>query len=189
MKNIHIRIYLKLFILFFIVFFLSNYAAKLFYNHPGEWVESILVGLVSGIFVSAIVGSLHMRTLRKVVSDNINFDKFQIKHSNTITLLAYENELINFLKERLRNRKWHLIQESESEDETVLKFRSPMKWKSWGEIVYVRLFTGWQSRLNLEITSIPIVSTTLIDYGKNKNNVDMISKMIKANFSVDDNEL
>ena len=189
MMNTHMKIYLNFFILFFVVFFLGNYAAKLFTNHPGEWLESLLVGLISGIIVSAVIGSLHMSTLRKVASDNINLDKFKIKHSNTISLLAYENELIHFLKERLKKKRWRLIQESESEDETVLKFRSPMNWKSWGEIIYIRLFTGWQSRLNMEITSIPIVSTTLFDYGKNKNNVDMVSKMIKANFSVDDNEL
>jgi ascorbate-specific PTS system EIIC-type component UlaA len=183
------KIYLKYFILFFIVVFLSNYAAKLFTNHHGEWLESILVGLISGIIVAAVIGSMHKSTLRKVVSDNINLDKFKIKHSNTITLLAYEDELINFLKDRLKKKKWRLIQESENEEETVLKFRTPLNWKSWGEIVYIRLFTGWQSRLNMEITSIPIISTTMIDYGKNKNNVDLISKIIKANFSVDENEL
>ncbi len=186
--NTHMRIYLKFFILFFIATFLANYAAQLFTDYPDEWLESLLVALVSGIIVSAIIGSLHKNTLRKVASDNINFDKYKIKHSNTIRLSAYEDELISFLKERLKKKKWRLIQESESEDETVLKFRSSMNWKSWGEIVYIRLFTGWKAKLNMEITSIPIVSTTMIDYGKNKNNVDLISKMIKANFSVDDNE-
>ena len=189
MKNIHMRIYLKFFVLFFLAFFLSNYTAKSFTGHSGEWLESLLIGLVSGIIVSAIIGSLHKMTLKKVLSDNINFDKFHIKHSKTIILLAREDELIDFLKERLKNKKWRLIQEAESEYETVIKYRSPMNWKSWGEVVYVRLFNGWHSKRSMEITSIPIVSTTLIDYRKNKNNVDMISKMIKANFSVNGNEI
>jgi hypothetical protein len=187
--NTPVRIYLNIFILFFGAFLLGSYIFDLISGDSYDWLESASVALGIGFFISGIIGSMQVRALKKVTSDNINLDRYKLKHSNTIKLTTHEGDVIYFLKDRLSKKRWSLLQESESEGETVLKFRSPINWKSWGEIIYIRLFTGWHSSLNIEITSIPILSTTMIDYGKNKNNVDLISKIIKANFSVDDNEL
>ena len=175
------KIYLNVFLLFFIAYFLGQFAYYLFSGNFDEFPSGIIYSLAFGILLSAILGTIQIASIKKVVSDNINFDRYKIKHSKVLTLKSYDEELIENMKIFLKKRRWKLLQETESETEKVFKYRSPMSLKSWGEIIYIRLFPA-EEMIKLEITSIPILWTTLIDYGKNKKNVEFISNIIRNNY-------
>jgi len=176
------KIYLNVFLLFFIAYFLGQLVYYLFSGNFNELPSGVFYSLAFGILLSAILGTMQMATLKKVILDNINFDRYKIKHSKIINLTSYNEELVEQIKDSLKEKRWKLLQETESETEKVFKYRSPMSLKSWGEVIYIRLFSE-EKAIKLEITSIPIMGTTLIDYGKNQNNVEFVNDIVKRKLS------
>ena len=174
------KIFLKYLLIFILAFFLLTLAFDWFTGEIVHFFNIAMYSVVLGVVFSLFTTITQVNTIRKVVTDNINFDRYKIKHSKVINLDVNEQELVHLLKDELDDRNWRLLKESESEDEIVLKFKTPISWKSWGEVVYVRFFPGDTTNIQLEITSIPILTSTIMDYGKNKNNVDMLSKRVKA---------
>jgi len=175
-----IKIYFKHLVVFILIFFLLTLAIEWFSGQIDHLLNIALYSIVLSVVISLFFTAMHVNTIRKVVTENINFDRYKIKHSKVINLNVNEQELVQLLKDELDDKNWSLLKESESEDEIVLKFKTPISWNSWGEVVYVRFFPGETTNIQIEITSIPILSSTILDYGKNKNNVDMLSERVKA---------
>jgi hypothetical protein len=59
-------------------------------------------------------------------------------------------------------------------DVVVLEGRTPMSWRSWGEIVRVELGPTTSGSVPVHVASRPAWRTTLVDYGKNLANIDAL---------------
>jgi hypothetical protein len=66
---------------------------------------------------------------------------------------------------------------NETENGIVLK--TGMSWKSWGEEIKIILKSIKDKEFEYEISSNPRLKTTLVDYGKNLQNVNKIENVIK----------
>jgi hypothetical protein len=54
-------------------------------------------------------------------------------------------------------------------------------WMSWGELITFQIKEIELNKYNLLIVSRPVLRTTIIDYGKNLDNINRISEHIKLN--------
>jgi hypothetical protein len=56
----------------------------------------------------------------------------------------------------------------------VIALKVRMSFKSWGERITLQLREAGPSRTSVEVTSRSSVSLTLVDYGKNAKNVQLV---------------
>lgn len=57
---------------------------------------------------------------------------------------------------------------------TVLEVRTPMSWRSFGERVRIELAPARGDGVLVRVGSRPTIRTTLVDYGKNRMNVEAV---------------
>jgi hypothetical protein len=65
------------------------------------------------------------------------------------------------------------------EIENGIVLKTGMTWKSWGEEIRIILQTKEESDFDYQILSSPKLKTTIVDYGKNLENVNHIENVIK----------
>ena len=65
-----------------------------------------------------------------------------------------------------------------SREEGTLRARVPASWRAWGETVDIEVILLDEYATYVRVRSRPILSTTMLDYGKNRDNVDAIVQAI-----------
>lgn len=74
------------------------------------------------------------------------------------------DELFQKLDNHLKPKGWKKTLRSNSQ--LKLKYRIRTSFKSWGEILTIKISEVESQKSLIEITSKPILFTTLLDYGK-----------------------
>ncbi len=57
--------------------------------------------------------------------------------------------------------------------------RTGVSWRSWGDEIAFQLYSEEGTSTRVEITSRPVVRTTLVDFGKNLENVEKIAEFLR----------
>ncbi|WP_396198891.1 hypothetical protein [Flavobacterium sp.] len=63
--------------------------------------------------------------------------------------------------------------------ENVILIHTGLNWKTWGEVIKIECVSQNDIETVCKITSKPKLITTILDYGKNLDNVIMIENIIK----------
>ncbi|MBE27378.1 MAG: hypothetical protein CMN33_06815, partial [Saprospirales bacterium] len=64
-------------------------------------------------------------------------------------------------------------------NEGTLKLNSGVTWKSWGETIAIKISSASEGMFKYQIQSKPKLPITIIDFGKNLENILMIKKLVK----------
>ena len=138
-------------------------------------LNGIIAGLLFGTLVSYLLISLHTSLSRKVVTDSVNYD-FGIIQTRRIEIpLAYEDAYSLCLQSLKTINRCSI--RSQSPDEGTIKARAGINWKTWGDNVLIELVKGEGSTI-VEISSRPSARSTLVDFGKNLDNVERIKRFL-----------
>ncbi len=70
------------------------------------------------------------------------------------------------------------------EDKTnlIIEYKVPISFKSWGEKVKIQIFDNKDGTSIVEISSRPIFFLTLLDYGKNRQNINQVKNLLSVNY-------
>ena len=79
----------------------------------------------------------------------------------------------------LDNMALREVQSDESSGAITAKTK--MTWKSFGEIIDIRIIGLNENKTRIEVQSRPLLRTTMVDYGKNLENIEKILTSISAN--------
>ena len=71
---------------------------------------------------------------------------------------------------------------TQQRNDGVIEATTGLTWKSWGEVLCVHVKDHEHEKVKVQISSSPRVETTLLDYGKGRENVEKI-----AGFLTEDN--
>lgn len=176
-------IYLKIFLAATLLLMIAQLISHYIFSGSPMLKQDLLNAGIGGIVFALFFGTIYVEELKKSLSHNINIDRYKVKHTETITIQTNEEDVIETIKNKVIKKRWKLLEEGESEDEYTLKYRTPMSYKSWGEIVFIQIRNHNHPDIITEITSIPMLSTTMLDYGKNKNNVHFIRRILYHNLA------
>ncbi len=58
--------------------------------------------------------------------------------------------------------------------------RAGMTWRTWADVISFEVRKIGSDGIQVEVSSRPAVRTTLVDYGKNLENVEKIAGLLKA---------
>lgn len=145
-----------------------------------SFVFGIPIGLVAGVVTGTFFGGLMSLTLGllhswsiKRMSSGISEKTEGVHHVRNVELrLPYDKaydlciESISMIKKcRIKN---------EDRSQGKIDAKAGMTWKTWGDVISFDVRKINNDRIHVEISSRPAVRTTLIDYGKNLENVETL---------------
>lgn len=127
---------------------------------------TIALAVGSGVAMAAVLVWLHVR-LSKTTSQA---DPPRARQVGQITLPVSMPSAVELTQAALSSLRMRAIAVSDT-DPPIVSGRTRMSWKSWGEHVRVALASNGSGGVVASVSSDPAVSTTIVDYGKNRDNV------------------
>ncbi len=131
--------------------------------------------LFFGITMSLILVSYHKNRLKKNGIQEINVDNIGVNQSRFFETRFNKVELIQKLKADPIIGKMKI-----KEIENGIFLTTGITWKSWGEEIKIILKSEKDNNFQYLISSNPKLKITLIDYGKNLENINLIENVIKT---------
>jgi len=132
----------------------------------------LLAGIAFGLFMSIILGSLHIAAVRRISGGDI--DITAVNHSGTALLAHPLESALDLCAAAVGELKGgHIL--SRDEAGGTLEARSGKTWKSFGERITFTLADRGDGITEVAFASRPAAGTTVVDYGKNLQNVRQIA--------------
>ena len=169
-----IKLYLKTFLLTSIPYFALITLFSLDKISEIFMLKDISASLFFGIFMSLVLVSFHLYKLKKDGVENITDENIGVNQTITLETKLNKNELIQKLKLDPEIGKMKM---SEMENGVLLK--TGITLKSWGEEIKIIIKSNKENNFEYQVSSSPKLKTTIIDYGKNLENVNKIESVIK----------
>jgi hypothetical protein len=168
-----IKLYFKTFLITAITYFIIMAGFDLAHGSELTFWKYIPKSSFVGLFVSLILVSIHWYELKKHGFKNITDDIVGVNQTKTIESELNIDELIKKLKLDTSIEKMKM-----KEIENGVLFKTGMTMKSWGEEIKIILKSNKKNNFEYQISSRPKLNTTLIDFGKNLENINKIESLI-----------
>ena len=102
-----------------------------------------------------------------------------VHHLRSIELQLPYDKAFNLCIESLSLiKKCKIQKENRSQGKIIAK--AGMTWKTWGDVISFDMRKIDNNRTQVTVSSRPIVRTTLVDCGKNLENVEKIIRFLKG---------
>lgn len=181
-----IKLYLKLFIISGFPFAII---AGMILTHKDGILNKVIFGSISGLLfglaASSILMFLHISLSRKAVPEKKYYDLAVHQKDHVKVPLPY-NETFSICLESL-----HTINKCEIEAQILFQgkitARAGLNWKTWGDIISLKLRKLDNDNTYVYISSRPYARTTLLDFGKNLQNVRKIKEYLLGHAGIDGN--
>lgn len=155
-------------------FFMGTY-----YSFRFDVRTGIMAGLTGGVAVgltlAVIVGFLHRRCVQKISGKypNENDHKMDVKAIRDIELKMPLDRAFDLCVESLdRIIRCNITEEDRSQGRITAK--TGINWKTWGDTISLRLNRLNDNTTHVIVSSRPAARSTLVDFGKNLENVQSI---------------
>jgi hypothetical protein len=168
------KLYLKTFLLTGIPYGLIMIGFDLLDGDGFKLWKFLSLTLFFGITMSLILVSFHKYRLIKNGIQELIDENLGVTKTKEIKTKLKKTELINKLKTDPIIGKMKM-----NETETGIALKTGITWKSWGEEIKIILKSETDSDFEYQISSSPKLKTTIVDYGKNLQNLNRIENAIK----------
>lgn len=148
----------------------------IFVNDKNEWLKKSLVsGIIFGLLMTVILSIIQWINQRR-----LGQKKGKLKVNNTVRFEIEDSkqEILELCEKSLVNIKKCIIEKSNL-DEGTLTAKTGGTWLTWGEFILFQLEFIDDNKWMVNVSSRPIVKTTVIDYGKNRDNIQRIIEYIR----------
>ncbi len=171
MKSVLI-LFLKIFLFSTLFFGAISIITDFFFGDPFS-ERSLIKFAFYGIFMACTMVIGHIAAIRNKKLGPINAETIKVSQRKSIDSTLQQSELINKLK---GDPEWNGFDLRTSD--TEINFNTKPSMWSWGEKVRI-IIRDTENHLNrFEISSTPKMKWTLVDYGRNLQNVSRIEKVI-----------
>lgn len=127
-----------------------------------------------GITMSFILVAFHRNRLKKNGIKEFSDENLSVSQTKSLNSKLNISELIRKLKNDPIIGKMKM-----AEVENGILLKTNMSWKSWGEEINIMLTSDKDADFEYQISSSPRLKTTLVDYGKNLENINRIESVIR----------
>lgn len=169
-----IKLYLKTFLLTGIPYGLMMIGWDLLEGEDFKLGKFLFLTFFFGITMSLITVSFHRYRLKKNGVQELNEDNLRVSHNKTVKTNLGRAELIQKLKRDPIIGKMRM-----TETEKGITLMTGINWKSWGEEIKIVLKSQSNAYYEYQISSSPKLKVTLLDYGKNLQNLKRLETAMK----------
>ena len=137
----------------------------------------IISGLIFGFLMFIILGFLHTRAVQKIAGNrsgtslgtfHVQKIELQLPYDRAFDLCVRSLDLIG----RCRV-------EEEDRSRGIIIAKSPVNWKTWGDTISFDIREMNSDSTAVKVSSRPTSWSTIVDYGKNLENVKTIVSFLK----------
>ncbi|WP_018883617.1 hypothetical protein [Paenibacillus massiliensis] len=139
--------------------------------YSDSWlVSSLIFGVVFGLFMTGIASLIQWINLKR-----LGYEKGKIQVRNTIELEVEgtKQEIFETCTSSLRMLTRTKLKEHNLARGMIVA-TTGVNWLTWGEVVSFQMESVDEQRWRIEIDSRPALRTTVIDYGKSRENLSQI---------------
>lgn len=143
-----------------------------------ETLKIIWREIPPGLLMQRTIGTAENKT--KSFSDERNLFGVLggVSHVGNIELLLSFERVFDLCVESLKLIHKCKI-EKEDRSQGTIDARAGMTWRTFGDRISFRVFKIDDSRTEVEVSSRPVVKSTLVDYGKNLENIERITSFLQ----------
>ena len=137
----------------------------------------LMSGLVFGFLMFIILGFLHTRAVRKIsgVTSRELMSTFQTR--NIKLPLPFERAYDLCIESLVMIRKCKVREQDRSSGKIIAN--SSINWKTWGDTISFDLTGTGSEETEVSVSSRPTSWSTIVDYGKNLENVEKIVSFLQ----------
>ncbi len=168
------KLYLKVFLITGFNFGLLTVIMDLILGNKLSIWGFLSAALFFGVFMSLILVSISISRLKKMGLKDFSDEDLAMKQKREIVSALNIPEIVERLKKDEKTGKMKLQML-----ENGIQLSSGVSWESWGEIINIIQIPIEENKYKYQIISKPKLSTTIIDYGKDFENVNRIKKILE----------
>ena len=157
---------MKIFVITTLIYGIILVIPELFSIQQIEIKNLCIKASIFGLFMSIILGLIQIVKMKKNGIKNSSNSDFNVNQYSTFTAELTLQEIFDKLKTKYKSINL-------TSDKIIIK--TNMSFYSWGEHIEI---TKENNEFEYKIISKPQLQTTLIDYGKNRENILNIKKLI-----------
>lgn len=148
------------------------------YGLPLGVISGLIAGTVFGFLMFFILGFLHSRAVKKI-SDGKFRDESGVNHARSIELnLPYDCVFDLCIRSLDVITNCKVLEEDRINGIIIAK--AGINWKTWSDTVSFHINKIDNNHTNVNVSSRPTARTTIVDFGKNLNNVESIVSFINT---------
>jgi len=127
---------------------------------------AIIVGFLAGFFLTLFVSIVDYFSTKKYkkIKESAN-----VRNEKSIIVNLDYNEAFETSKKALTSIGGRII--NEDRENGVITARTGLSWKSFGENVKIEITKLSNQQTQVKVSSVPMIRATILDYGKNYENV------------------
>ncbi len=135
-------------------------------------ISGLIAGLAFGLIMYIIIGFLHSREVNKI-GDGKFRSETGVHHFRSIQFQAPYDQVFDLCVESLRLIKNCKIKEDNRLTGKIIA-RAGLNWKTWSDTITFLINREHDGCTHIELSSRPTARTTIVDFGKNLENVETI---------------
>ena len=148
------------------------------YGIPAGVISGLIAGAVFGFLMFFILGFLHGRAVKKI-GDGKFGDETGVDHTRSIELnLPYDCVFDLCIRSLGLITNCKVLEEDRANGIIIAK--AGINWKTWSDKVSFYINGIGNNRTNVNVSSRPTARTTIVDFGKNLDNVESIVSFINT---------
>jgi hypothetical protein len=162
------KIYLKLFLRFALIFGLIIFLFDFLLDGEVEYVQKSITTLLFAAFMAWFSVRSARKKKLEIVGGELTEEDFVVSKRESVPMQHSIQEVYDLLKINDTTKKWSL-----KLDAAGIVGRTKLSWSSLGERIFIRELDD-----KLVIESKPLFMATIVDNGKNHDNVQLIKEVI-----------
>lgn len=150
--------------------------------------KSLLSGLISGLIAGLLFGFILtwiLWLIQRHYLKKAGLDKKKIRTSYLVELRAEgsKDEVFNMCLGTISRIHKGSIEQCDRQ-RGIIAAKAGLNWRTWGDRIRFEIEEIRDNQCRIQTTSRPIVPTTLIDYGKNAENIKTIMDDLRTKTAV-----
>ncbi|QOY35463.1 hypothetical protein AWH56_022705 [Anaerobacillus isosaccharinicus] len=146
-----------------------------------DLTESMIIGLIFGTFMVVTLGIANYITVK---SRGGNASTSVVQES-TVDLHLSMEEAFQYCKVATSTIKGTKVT-FEDFNRGVIRAKTPLNISTWGDVIEFELHKVTEETTTVRVKSKPVLATTMIDYGKNLENINRITRFLERKVVVGD---
>lgn len=131
-------------------------------------------GIGFGLPMAIIAAYSYKKSLKDREGNTLSDNDLEVIQVKRFTSQITPNDLTERIRKDTRFGNMKI-----TETDKGIWLRSGMTWKSWGEDIRINMVSEADGKFEYEVCSKPKVVTTIVDYGKNAENIRRIETLMK----------
>ncbi len=169
-----LKLYVKMFFLFGIPYGLLMALFDYVLGIGFSWQYFVLMTVIFGGIMSLMLVTYHVSRLKRTLGeDGISDNNVGVNHTRKYTSKLSFADVVNEIKSHPKFAKSNF-----KYLDNGISFTTTATMQSWGEVINIIPDGEQEGEYWYKISSRPYIPTTLLDYGKNLQNVKMLGELI-----------